>query len=184
MGLRWKPKLKRSVVWNAGALIPLVYDAFMKRRAGVVGHPGRRRELHRMRIDGKPLRYALETYEVCFGPGYRACFEEVKEMLELMGAIHDLDVAVDRLRGFLREMRTLNRVSGNKVRTGALVRLITEQAKLRDTAYREFCERIDVWNSEDFRGRLIRELLPVTPPVAPPALSGRSPSPRTRRTVR
>ena len=35
-----------------------------------------------LRIDGKPLRYAMETYASCFGPGYRRCFGEVKEMLE------------------------------------------------------------------------------------------------------
>lgn len=183
MRLRWKPAKKKSIAQNASVLLPLVYDRFMGRSPTVVDHPRRKKELHRMRIDGKPLRYAMETYESCFGAGYRECFEEVKGMLELMGSIHDLDVAIPRLREYLGELRTLNAISGKKVRTSAVSDLIAGQSKLRDTLFREFCARIDLWKSGDFRRRLIRELRPVSRSTGSAAPSGRIRPSRTPRNV-
>ncbi len=158
MRLRWKPDLNESLPANAAMLIPLVFDRFMSHRDRVVGFPNRKFDFHRMRIDGKPLRYALESYEVCFGNGYSLCFNQVKEVLELMGEIHDHDVAIMRSREFLRELRTLNERSAIRVKTRALQRLIAETRTKREAYYKAFCDRIELWENGNFRGRLLREL--------------------------
>jgi CHAD domain-containing protein len=63
--------------------------------------------LHQVRIAGKRLRYALEVFADCFGPGFRdGLYAEVEEMQEILGRANDSHVAAARLtalRGQLRQ---------------------------------------------------------------------------------
>ena len=55
-------------------IIPAMYDRVMEYKNSVVGHPRRKEELHRMRIQTKPLRYALETYQNIFAGRFQKEF--------------------------------------------------------------------------------------------------------------
>ena len=46
--------------------------------------------LHRLRIDLKELRYALELFEPVLGSRYSALYERAAELQEVLGAYHDL----------------------------------------------------------------------------------------------
>lgn len=54
--------------------------------------------LHDMRIAAKRLRYLLEaTAEICFGGYARSAAKRARELQDLIGEIHDCDVAIPRV---------------------------------------------------------------------------------------
>ena len=75
--------------------------AFMPRAAD----PGEVEHLHDMRIAAKRLRYILEISESCFGSYAAAAAKRAKDVQDLLGEIHDADVALPRLA--LHERRAL-----------------------------------------------------------------------------
>jgi CHAD domain-containing protein len=61
--------------------------------------------LHDMRIAAKRLRYVLEVTGPCFGPYARQAAKRMKELQDLLGAIHDCDVLVPRVEELLARTR-------------------------------------------------------------------------------
>jgi hypothetical protein len=66
---------------------------FMPRAAD----PAEVEHLHDMRIAAKRLRYILEISESCFGPYAAAAARRAKDVQDLLGEIHDADVALPHL---------------------------------------------------------------------------------------
>jgi hypothetical protein len=71
------------------------------------------RELHGMRIAAKRLRYTLELFEPVLGKSVSTVIEKMKEVQELLGSIHDLDVLTPRLVTELRRATREGRKSEN-----------------------------------------------------------------------
>ena len=63
--------------------------------------PERITELHNMRISAKRLRYAVEVFVLCF-PKLKPVLDDLTDIQESLGSIHDLDVLSDLLRQRLR----------------------------------------------------------------------------------
>lgn len=62
--------------------------------------------LHDMRIAAKRLRYVLEVTAVsCFGPYARTAAKRTRDLQDLIGEIHDCDVALPRVRRVAEERR-------------------------------------------------------------------------------
>lgn len=62
--------------------------------------------LHAMRIAAKRLRYVLEvTAADCFGPYARTATKRARALQDLIGEIHDCDVALPRVARVARERR-------------------------------------------------------------------------------
>jgi CHAD domain-containing protein len=62
--------------------------------------------LHRVRILGKRLRYAMEVFADCFGPGFReGLYPRVEEMQEVLGRANDSHVAGQRLAALRQRLR-------------------------------------------------------------------------------
>lgn len=62
--------------------------------------------LHDMRIAAKRLRYVLEvTAASCFGPYARTAAMRTRDLQDLIGEIHDCDVALPRVRRVADERR-------------------------------------------------------------------------------
>ncbi len=59
--------------------------------------PGRIKAQHDMRIAVKRLRYVLELGDDCFGPYTRTALRRTKELQDVLGEIHDCDVALPRV---------------------------------------------------------------------------------------
>lgn len=66
-----------------------------------LGDPSKVQDLHNMRIAAKRLRYALETFQLCF-PDAKPIVKDLSDIQEALGDIHDLDVLTDVLRNRLR----------------------------------------------------------------------------------
>ena len=162
MARRWRVKPNRDLRENARLVVPAMMDEFLARKDRVVAHPKLKQELHRMRLSGKTLRYAMEVFVAAFGAEFGSCLEDVKQLLDTMGRIHDCDVNVPRLQTHLRELRLFNRVTVNsvdKVPTGAIVKLIREQLDLRRSLFGEMSLILDRWARENFKGKVLQSMM-------------------------
>jgi hypothetical protein len=65
--------------------------------APFIHDPARVTELHDMRIAAKRLRYSLEIFLTALPEGAEALLEQVREIQEHLGDIHDADVLADAL---------------------------------------------------------------------------------------
>lgn len=77
--------------------------------------------LHRVRIAGKRLRYALELFIKCFNPTVRQrVYPAVEQMQEILGRANDSRVTIDRLNELQAELRRGPPGTWNRVRAGVL----------------------------------------------------------------
>ena len=68
--------------------------------------PANVEDLHDMRIAAKRLRYILEHTEHCFGPYAATGTKRARDIQDLVGEIHDCDVALPRVLALAAELRT------------------------------------------------------------------------------
>jgi len=124
-------------------------------------HPRLTGEIHRMRIDGKPLRYLMELFEDRFESPFGKCLREIKNLIELMGTIHDCDVIIPRLRNHLQEMRNFNKsveAREEKFSNGGILQLIRRQRLERMSSFQQLCRTLKAWESENFREKLVHSM--------------------------
>ena len=141
--------------------MPVLFDDFFSYRNRVVAHPRLKGDLHKMRNAGKLLRYAMEFFEEAFGDDFSACLREVKQLLDLMGQVHDCDVNIPALNIQLREIRSFNRATvgpKDRIRTKALVDLIRAEQNRRRTMFNDSCVVIARWDTENFRQRVVQSM--------------------------
>jgi CHAD domain-containing protein len=60
-------------------------------------------QLHALRIEFKQFRYTLEYFREILGEGAYQAIEELKQLQDHLGELHDADVACQLVRGFLKE---------------------------------------------------------------------------------
>jgi hypothetical protein len=97
-GIRPKDTLRE----NAQKVIATRLAELLSWRAALLD-PSAIQDLHNMRIAAKRLRYALEMFEICFPTADRS-IDQLTEIQESIGDIHDLDVLIDLMRDRLREL--------------------------------------------------------------------------------
>jgi CHAD domain-containing protein len=59
-------------------------------------------QLHALRIEFKKLRYTLEYFREILGEGANQAINELKQLQDHLGELHDADVACQLVRGFLK----------------------------------------------------------------------------------
>lgn len=157
MAKNWKPKIKESLSENAAAAVPFLFDDFYNRRIGIFKNLGQLERFHKMRIAGKPLRYAMETFETAFGRAFRKCLEEVKGLLEKMGAVHDSEVVRAFLDNFLDELAIFNRQVGKPDELPAKPILLLRRKAIaeRDQSLADVRKTLAKWKRQGFRKKLI-----------------------------
>ena len=74
-----------------------------------VDDPERITELHAMRIAAKRMRYTLELFAPLVKDGYKTWLKPLKEIQDLLGYVHDCDVWMDFIPGFIQEEKALTR---------------------------------------------------------------------------
>ena len=92
----------RSLRENAAKIVEVRLGELLSWRSAL-HDPELVAELHNMRIAAKRLRYAIETFQVCF-PDIKAVAKDLSDIQEDLGDIHDLDVLTDVLRARLRAL--------------------------------------------------------------------------------
>ncbi len=161
MKKKYPVKSKRSLKENVINILPMMLNDFMSYKEQVVNHPRQKKRLHRMRITGKPMRYIMEIMEPSFGGDFKFCLNGIKDVIELMGEIHDCDVNIPELINYLSEIRQYNRSLKSdieKFSTSGILRLVKELRFNREKMFRELCTTLDKWEKEDFKTRLVNSL--------------------------
>jgi hypothetical protein len=107
-----------------------------------VRDPANITELHDMRIACKRLRYVMEIFGIAFESDLEPELDQIKELQDLLGDIHDCDVQVPMLEAHLAWLTSRE--------AGAARRLVTETARSVTTAgaseeeFRAFQHRLEV----------------------------------------
>ena len=168
MKKRYPVKVKMSLNENLILVLPVIFDDFMSYRDTVVNHPRLKKKLHEMRIAGKPMRYIMEIMLPFSGVQFGKCYDEIKDVLELMGVIHDCDVFIPELISHLKELREFNKLLRNpeeKISTREIRKLIVQLRESRNGMFEELSEVFKKWRprhrragNEDFREKLIRSI--------------------------
>jgi CHAD domain-containing protein len=87
----------RQAPWNAREtpaanarreLPPLVRKFFAEVRAALAARPSPE-QLHRVRLAAKRVRYTLELFRACYGPGLEARIGELRSLQQMLGEIND-----------------------------------------------------------------------------------------------
>ena len=88
---------KRKIEWdekagpaaNASRELPRLVAAFFDEvRTILAGNP-RPERLHPLRVRGKRLRYSLELFRPCYGPGLEERIEALKAVQDALGDVND-----------------------------------------------------------------------------------------------
>lgn len=149
---------KLSLKENLKSTLPEMFDDFTLLADIVINYPLRKNDLHEMRKSGKPLRYAMEIGEYCFGNDFKKCLDELKEVLELMGETHDADVMIPELNLHIKEIRQFNQTIPEvkqRLSTRTLRDAVTSQRALRREHYTKLCTKLTEWKKTDFRSKII-----------------------------
>ncbi len=131
--------------------------------APFIADPARVDELHNMRIAAKRLRYTMEIFQPCFAgkdesKEFERLYNQVKNVQEQIGEIHDRDVRGPLLQSFLDGHAPVK----PEIRPG-LERLIDMQHTERAKLYRAF---IAYWNKiqkQGFRRQFLQMLVEAEP---------------------
>ena len=123
---------------------------------GVVADPANITELHDLRIACKRLRYLLEIFAIAFDEDLEPFIDEVKDLQDLLGDIHDCDVQVPMLEDHLawlagREGEATRRLverSAARRRTAAVA---SDGADASEASYRAFRRQLEVGRRGDER---------------------------------
>lgn len=85
--LRWDEST--SAAKNAKSVLPGSLCAYFEAGRELMGGPLRPAALHRFRLDTKALRYTLELFRPCYGPGLERLLSELRRIQGYLGLISD-----------------------------------------------------------------------------------------------
>lgn len=139
-----------------------MYDDFYAYAPIVINFPLRKNQLHEMRKAGKPLRYAMELGEYCFGGNFKLFLDEIKSSLDLMGEVHDADVMIPDISMHMKEIRLFNQTLQNaeeRLSTRKIRESILTLRKQRREQFAELCIKLNLLGKNDFRERIIAAMI-------------------------
>ena len=173
-----KPRKRRSKSDQAGVEVTYreVARGIIKARLKEVEklsdslyRPLKMKPLHRMRIAAKRLRYALELFEPCWGPGISGFARKVAALQTSLGELHDSDIWIEtfgeHLDGAGKE---------SKDRSAAALWLLGHFVRLHSKHLRDSLEKWRDWEANDSGSRL-RDCLQPDPPTTVQSVDIESP---------
>jgi CHAD domain-containing protein len=143
-------------------ILPPLLDSFLERINPVILNERHQEPLHALRLRGKRVRYAMEMYLPAYGSSFAECLESVKQILGMLGRIHDLDINLPVLRQHVRQVRHFNAGISEralKIPTAGLRALILRFENDRHELFLSLCERFSQWEEDQFRQRFINSIL-------------------------
>jgi CHAD domain-containing protein len=117
-------------------------------------HPLKVKPLHNMRIAAKRLRYALELFEQCLGPGTVVFARKVAGLQTSLGELHDCDIWIENFG----EQLEIARREASRDRTAGSLWLLAHFVRLHAKHLRNALARWQEWETNGFSEQL-RELL-------------------------
>ncbi len=111
--------------------------------------PLKMKPLHRMRIAAKRLRYALELFEPCWGPGISAFARKVAALQTSLGELHDSDIWIETFGEHLDGAE-----KQSKDRSAAALWLLSHFVRLHSKHLRNSLEKWRDWEANESGSRL------------------------------
>lgn len=121
-------------------------------------HPLNVKPLHKMRIAAKRLRYALELFEQCLGPGTAIFARKVAGLQTSLGELNDCDIW---LEAFGKQLKVASREASKERMAGSLW-LLSHFVRLHSRHLRSALARWEEWERLEL-GNQLRAL--VKPPL-------------------
>ena len=150
--------LNQGIRANGLLIVPRFYDRVMRLAKPIMENPDNENseELHKMRIKGKPLRYAMEFFRFAYGSSFGKLVKEVKDFVETLGEIHDRDILGEQINEFRIEMSIFNDISPkNKLSLVLLEKLSAKLLLERKKYYEMIRVALQTWNNTNFREKII-----------------------------
>jgi hypothetical protein len=144
-------------------IIPPLLDSFLAGIDSACKNEHHPKPLHAKRLQGKQLRYAMEIYLPAYGDSFAPYLDSVKEVLVVMGRIHDLDVNLPVLKQHERQIRCYNAITKErslKMETTGIIILIQRLEQERHECYISLRLKLSRWKEEMFRRNFIASLSP------------------------
>lgn len=79
---------------NARRMLPLRIAAYFAAGRTVAAEAADARDLHRFRLEGKRLRYTMELFAPCYGPGWNRYLTLLRGAQTWLGDLNDCDAAM------------------------------------------------------------------------------------------
>ena len=111
--------------------------------------PLRIKPLHKMRIAAKRLRYALELFEPCWGPGISMFAKKVAALQASLGELHDSDIWIETFGEHLNGLE-----KEPKDRATAALWLLSHFVRLHSKHLRNTLGKWRDWEANEFGSRL------------------------------
>ena len=146
--------IKQRGLYQVGSVEDAAEKIVSKCRKGFVEqgdaiyYPHSIQRLHRMRIAGKHLRYAVELFLDVLGEGAEVLADETKKMQGYLGDVHDCDVWTTQLRQRALNGKTKKETPVNERK--AAIWLMSEFQRRRTKAYRKALALWTKWDDESF----------------------------------
>lgn len=94
---------KKNVTWdesssaaeNARGKLPKLLEAYFEEGRKLMDPPSSPAVMHRFRLETKALRYALELFRACYGPGLGRRLTALGRIQDFLGAINDCAATKD-----------------------------------------------------------------------------------------
>ncbi len=83
-----------------GIQVCFLYDKMMIYKDDVLSGPENKKQLHKMRLRAKPLRYTLDFLNEVLGLRLSDMGNKIKTMVALAGEIHDYDMIIEKAEKF------------------------------------------------------------------------------------
>ncbi|MBN2338526.1 MAG: CHAD domain-containing protein [Acidobacteria bacterium] len=154
---------------RARETLPGLLDSFTAAIAPACADEKCAETLHAARITGKRLRYAMELYAPACGPAFERHLDALKDILDTMGRIHDLDVNLPLLRRHVQRIRCYNALTRErplKIPPAGLLDLVTRLEGERHDRFLSLCRSLAPWQRARFR-RVFMTSLTQGDPHAP-----------------
>jgi CHAD domain-containing protein len=119
---------------------------------------------HAMRIDAKRLRYCVETFAPCFGPGLEELYPLLKGLQDELGEIHDRDVFAEAVRV---SASSCDPAAAGVTERGAEA-VLAHLGRERHARFVAFSRLIRGWPEAKLRAALLGALVEVPPVMAVP----------------
>jgi CHAD domain-containing protein len=109
-----KPKMKwddqAGVAANARHQLPKLTAAYFAQVRKALERNPRPARLHPLRVAGKRLRYWLELFRPCYGPGLDERLEALKQVQDRLGQVNDAVAGLRLIQRAMRRSRLRTRV--------------------------------------------------------------------------
>ena len=109
---------------NARARLPAMLQAYFEEGRKLTGAEFTNARMHRFRLETKGLRYTLELFRACYGPGLGLYLTALRKIQDCLGAINDYETSkaliADRLPRAAPERIKMERVLTARAKRKAL----------------------------------------------------------------